>query len=99
MSARNQPPTLRSRHANTFGVPVTVLQLARITGRRAPRDDLPPTPGGLDAVLETDVSAGPTADPEQYLGKDIDEDRRLVRQLIHELLLHRPAHMPVSGST
>lgn len=38
-------------------------------------------------------------DPEQYRGTDTKEDRRLVRYLIDELLLHRSATLPVSSPT
>ena len=36
---------------------------------------------------------------EQYRGSEIEDDRKLVRHLIDELLLHRPERLPVSGST
>lgn len=55
---------------------------------------LDPTPEGMK-VMESWVSR----DPEQYRGTDIEDDRRLVRHLIDELLLNRPESLPVSGST
>ena len=44
------------------------------------------TPEGMQ-VVESWVNR----DPEQYRGTDIEEDRKLVRRLIDELLLNRPA--------
>ncbi|MFP5229565.1 MAG: hypothetical protein ACLGXA_18280 [Acidobacteriota bacterium] len=52
------------------------------------------TPEGMQ-VIESWVSR----DPEQYRGTDIEDDRKLVRHLMDEFLLHRPEHLPVSGST
>ena len=52
------------------------------------------TPKGMQ-VSESWVSR----DPEQYRGTDIEDDRKLVRHLIDELLLHRAADLPVSGPT
>ena len=52
------------------------------------------TPDGMK-VMESWVSR----DPEQYRGTDIEDDRKLVRHLIDELLLHRAADLPVSGPT
>ena len=52
------------------------------------------TPDGIQ-VVESWVSR----DPEQYGGTEIEDDRKFVRHLIDELLLHRPERLPVSGST
>ncbi len=52
------------------------------------------TPEGMQ-VSESWVNR----DPEEYRGTDIEDDRKLVRHLIDELLLHRPERLPVSGST
>lgn len=52
------------------------------------------TPEGIQ-VVESWVSR----DPEQYGGTEIEDDRKFVRHLIDELLLHRPERLPVSGSS
>ncbi len=72
------------------------FQLARRTGGRAPRDDDPLAPGGLEAVLAPEVSARPTADPEARTGSDPPHgsenptwgEERIANELLLKLGIH-----------
>jgi len=52
------------------------VSLNEVDGRRAPRDDDPLAPGGLEAVLAPEVSTRPIADPEASSGADPPDEER-----------------------